>query len=423
MKRIIKPLSLILCLVIALSSCFIGVYAAVGTQNGEEARQEALQQAEKEEKKAEEKLKSVDILVCANKGDWSNAPENSVQAIEACASQYVSVDVRVTKDGVPVLMEDETLERTCVDADGKAAKGRVDELTYEEIKKFCLRNKNGGPHNAATANTVPALRNALDAAENKILVLDFNLSDLDVIYDFVYEYQAQERVIFRIDGKADEVVSALSKKEKSPETIIKYDGNIIFSVNSAIKSTKNSGLGMVQLGTKNQYGVIFYKSVEDKINENGLTAVFSMTGDYNGKRSDNISGWDDIISHGYTMIETDYPALLAQYVANSSDLRQSLIELTANKDEYSKGTYPKNLLDDYKKAYDTAVEYIGKPASQSQLAQAYTDLNDACNALNLAEGQRTSQAVLNFSAGRIITAVLCLAAVVAAQIFFYKRRK
>lgn len=415
MKNFRKILALIIAAVMVAASA-IPAFAAVSTE-AVDLEEKAQAAVEKEQEQI-----SLRVKVCANKGNWRNYPENSIEAVLNATADYVSVDIRVTKDGIPVLMEDETIDRTCVDKDGKAVSGKVSDYSFEELQKFSLRMGNGGPHNTKTDYKIPALSDVLAKTNGKELILDFELSDFDAVYNIISTSYKQTDVIFRINGKAKDVVDTLSGKESVPETILKYDGNIIFSVNDTIKTAKESGLHMVQLGDKNQYGVIFYQSVEDNIKENGLTAVFSMTDEYNAKRPDNISGWDDVISHGYSVIETDYPELLNTYVNESENVRQLLATLIGKNAEYESGSYPKNLKEEYTNAYNEAVSVSGGIASQSQLSQSYTRLNDACNALNLAEGTTTQQSALKISVGRIIAAVLCLAAVVAAQVYFYKRR-
>ena len=180
---------------------------------------------------------------------------------------------------------------------------------------------------------------------------------------------------------------------------------------------------MVQLGSKNQYGVIFYKGVEDSIRSSALKGVFSMTDGWNAKREDNFIGWDDVVSHGYTIIETDYPGMLNTYIQQTEDARAALSELTVKCADYDSKDYPENVFESYKTAYDNALSLMGSSASKSQLTQAYTKLSNACSELNTAQGTSISEAALKITTGRVIAAVLCLAAVVAAQIFFIKRRE
>ena len=394
-----------MCVVLIMSSCCLAAFA-------ENTEDDSLLQSN-----------APKIIACANKGDWQNAPENSVKAIKKCKCDYVSVDVKVTADGVPVLMEDETVDRTCVDENGKAVSGKVSELTHEKIEEFYLRNRNGGLHNKKTEEKVPTLITALNQTFGKTLILDFALSDLDTVYNAIDSASAQSQVIFRIDGKAKDVAAALASKSSLPAVILKYDGNIIFSVNSTINAANSSGLSMVQLGTKNQYGVVFYKNVENKIQSNMLKGVFSMTDGWNAKREDNFTGWDDVISHGYSIIETDYPTQLSEYIRQTEEARTALAELVAKCVEYDSKDYPQNIYESFKAAYNNSLSLSGGNASKSQLAQAYTKLRGLCNELDVAQGTSISEAALKITPGRVIAAILCLAAVVAAQVFFIKRKE
>ena len=55
------------------------------------------------------------MLRLAHRGDWRHAPENSIAALEAALAvpgcDGVEFDVRLSSDGVPVLLHDETLQR------------------------------------------------------------------------------------------------------------------------------------------------------------------------------------------------------------------------------------------------------------------------------------------------------------------------
>ena len=54
------------------------------------------------------------IFVIAHRGDWRNAPENSIQCIENAIEMgvdMVEIDIQPTKDRNFICMHDETLER------------------------------------------------------------------------------------------------------------------------------------------------------------------------------------------------------------------------------------------------------------------------------------------------------------------------
>lgn len=64
----------------------------------------------------------------------SAAPENSMAAFRKAveAGYGIELDVQLTKDGIPVIFHDFTLERMC------GVSGRVDTFTYEELQQFTL---------------------------------------------------------------------------------------------------------------------------------------------------------------------------------------------------------------------------------------------------------------------------------------------
>ncbi len=69
--------------------------------------------------------------VIAHRGARSNAPENTLAAIRLAREQgagWVEVDVKLTQDGIPILMHDETLERTT------NGKGLVAEASWQDLR-------------------------------------------------------------------------------------------------------------------------------------------------------------------------------------------------------------------------------------------------------------------------------------------------
>jgi glycerophosphoryl diester phosphodiesterase len=72
------------------------------------------------------------MLRIAHRGDWRLAPENSLEALVLAAGidgiDGVEFDLRISRDGVPVLLHDETLERV----QGRA--GAVTDLTAAELR-------------------------------------------------------------------------------------------------------------------------------------------------------------------------------------------------------------------------------------------------------------------------------------------------
>ena len=72
------------------------------------------------------------MLRLAHRGDWRHAAENSIAAIEAALAvpgcDGVEFDVRLSSDGVPVLLHDETLQRV------QGRPERVDEVRARDLE-------------------------------------------------------------------------------------------------------------------------------------------------------------------------------------------------------------------------------------------------------------------------------------------------
>ena len=103
------------------------------------------------------------ITSSAHRGDVVNYPENSLEAILSAimlGADAVEIDVRLTKDNVPVLMHDETLTRTTdwnrkCGRNGLPKSPKIEDWTYEELRELRLIY-NGEP----TESLIPTLYEA-----------------------------------------------------------------------------------------------------------------------------------------------------------------------------------------------------------------------------------------------------------------------
>jgi glycerophosphoryl diester phosphodiesterase len=117
--------------------------------------------------------RSDDTIVIAHRACWKETSENSLAAVRACITMHVDgveFDVRHTKDGVAVVIHDETVDRT---TDGH---GVVAEMTLPEVKSLHLRSGRGGPQAAVTTEAVPTLTEYLEAAKGRLLLV-FDVKD------------------------------------------------------------------------------------------------------------------------------------------------------------------------------------------------------------------------------------------------------
>jgi len=105
------------------------------------------------------------VFVAAHRGDWRDAPENSLESLTWAAGlgvDIVELDLKLTSDGQLVVMHDPRLDRTTTGSGGVA------DHTLAEVTSLHLRAGTGHP----TAYTVPTFAQELDAARQDAEILD-----------------------------------------------------------------------------------------------------------------------------------------------------------------------------------------------------------------------------------------------------------
>lgn len=132
------------------------------------------------------------VLVAAHRAAHLDFPENSIPAILEAIEigvDIVELDLKVTKDGIPVLMHDGTINRTTTGS------GKPSDYTLEELKKFRLIHAGD-----TTENSIPTFEEALKLVKNKIMVdIDLKTDQLDPIIE-VIRRQGCERQVFFFDN-------------------------------------------------------------------------------------------------------------------------------------------------------------------------------------------------------------------------------
>ncbi len=146
-----------------------------------------------------EDSENTSVMVVAHRGDWRNAPENSLQAIRNCIDMgvdMVEIDVRETKDEKLVLMHDETIDRTT------NASGYVRDWTFDSLRTLRLLDGIG----IETAFKIPTLEEALLTAKGKILVnLDKSYNIFDKCYEVIKRTKTLNQVVIKGEKTRQEV--------------------------------------------------------------------------------------------------------------------------------------------------------------------------------------------------------------------------
>ncbi len=132
------------------------------------------------------------VLVVSHRGDWRNAPENSIRAVANVMEmgvEIVEIDVQRTADAELIVMHDKTIDRTTT------GKGLIKELSLDTIKQVFLKNGAGMP----TQHRVPTLREMMFFVKGKpILVnLDKAWDDMPQVYALLKETGTVQQAIFK----------------------------------------------------------------------------------------------------------------------------------------------------------------------------------------------------------------------------------
>lgn len=120
-------------------------------------------------------------LAIAHRGAASYGPENTLGALRKAAAlglSFAEIDVRTTRDGVLVLLHDETLDRT---TDGS---GAVADRTYEEVRRL---DAGSWFHASFAGEPVPRLRDALLVARDEGLLVQVEIKGGDAAAVDAYE--------------------------------------------------------------------------------------------------------------------------------------------------------------------------------------------------------------------------------------------
>jgi glycerophosphoryl diester phosphodiesterase len=257
------------------------------------------------------------VLVAAHRGDWRNAPENSVQGLKNCIVMGVDIvefDLAITKDGQLIVMHDKTIDRTT------NGTGKPETYTLDELKKLKLRN--GAGH--VTAHTIPTLEEMLVAAKDKVMLcVDKGFAWFDKAMEMIRRYGMEEQVIYNIPAAPLDSISTLQLTQFDDKLLVNLLGFPEDTTQAAaiIKSyalRKNAIMHPVFAS-----GKIAFVPWMAGIKKNGLGLwLNSLWPEHNGGHDDDRAveknepdkAWGWLADHGATIIQTDRPALLLQYL-------------------------------------------------------------------------------------------------------------
>lgn len=257
------------------------------------------------------------VVVACHRGDWRNYPENSIPAIESIirmGADIMELDLKLTKDSVLVLSHDWTIDRCTT------GKGRVSDYTLDELKQFRLRRAHGV---ATDSLHICTLREALECCKDRICV---NVDQGYEYYDMVLAITEELGVTDQILIKGKHSVASVAEKMAA------HEHNMMYMPIIDIQKEQGQKLFQEYMDTKTvplAYEVCWKKltpEVSDcfkKVVESGSklwvnTIWGSLCGYLDDDKAldceDPAEVYDQVIALGASMIQTDRPELLLNYL-------------------------------------------------------------------------------------------------------------
>lgn len=362
------------------------------------------------------------IICIAANGGRCEYPEGSLKAVQWSEQfGYVSVDVKVSKDGIPFISADDDMRRMFSDAHGKAVNGRISETDSGIIRTLYLRQGSGTKLDVCSDYNPCELSECLEGTDkSKILFVRTCADDFAAVFDYLSEKNMTDRVCFRFTkestGKIIKITEGLSASVCG-----NYQGNIIFLAARSSRLSFENGLVLTELGSANGHGVLYDNFLMKRF-RGKETALVSMVNGRCGKRTDDEMGWDDLIKRGYRAIETNYPDRLNDYINKTGNAKSIL---KAKYDTYCStdiAPYSTDTEVPFTNALKNAEKALSSVTSFSVYDGALYDLENTYNMLE--PGHKKPAALkITFTPGRVIAAVSCGGAILVSQILLYRQRK
>lgn len=240
-------------------------------------------------------------FIAGHRGDRASAPENTLAAFEAAFEsnlEFVETDVQLTADGHPVLLHDDTVDRT---TDGS---GRVDELTLEQVRALDAGSWFSADYAGTRVPLFDEFLEALAGSRKKALVelKDFwSVDDIRGIIDDIYRRGVQNRIVFA-GFNLTTVANLADVAPAIPRVIIKRD------------------LPADPVGLAQYYGAIAIlttpnslESDEDAVSRMHAAGLGVLVYTLNSEKR-----WGEALDYGVDGIVTDQPSKLDGWIAKTA---------------------------------------------------------------------------------------------------------
>ena len=237
------------------------------------------------------------IMIAAHRGAHLDFPENSLPAIREAIRigiDVAEIDVRFTKDRHMVLMHDKSINRTT------NGKGLVADFSFDEIRKFRLKQKN-----TITDERIPTLEEALLIAKGKILLdLDIKQDEcIDSIIALVQRTHTQNNCLFFVYEPS--LAKSIKERNRNFQLLVRTEtAQAVDTLFSVVKPEA------VHIDPSH-----YSDAVVRKLKAGNSRVWINALGDVDKKAvSGNLNAYNELLRFGANIIQTDQPAMLKKYL-------------------------------------------------------------------------------------------------------------
>ena len=246
------------------------------------------------------------MLIAGHRGGIVKGfPENSIATFENTLKHtpaFFEIDPRLTKDSIPVLMHDATLDRTTTGS------GKVSDYTYEQLRRFRLKDAEGN----VTAYEIPTLSEAIEWAQGRtVLNLDHKDVPLEMTAKVVKAHQAASFVMLTVHSPAE----ARFYLDKNPESMF----SAFVKTRKDFDEYEKAGIPFSQM--------IAYigptvkpenKELYELLNSKGTMCMISAASSYDKLKSvqERQAAYRSIVQDGASILETDLPVEAADAISD-----------------------------------------------------------------------------------------------------------
>lgn len=233
------------------------------------------------------------VLVASHRAVHHILPENSIPAVKEAIRlgiDIVEIDVKVTSDGVPVLMHDGKIDRTT------NGKGNPETMTLAQLRSYRLVVKG-----EATQEKIPTLEEVLRLAKGHILVdLDLKTDKLGPIIDVVKK-TGTEDIVFYFDSDYDAL-----------RVVDKVDKKYMIMPRAHSKAMADSAITLFQPEVVHIDFSFYTPEVVNLIKKRGARVWINALGPIDSmlKTEKQNEALEQLLKHGANVIQTDEPELL-----------------------------------------------------------------------------------------------------------------